>query len=327
MNRPTAHKTLGRTAIVAAVVIGLTGCMDYTIETTVNADGTGVRSERMELTRNKDFDLSERDLRSLTRATPDRGWKQSTRVGEKSDTTWLLEKKTDIRRLSDWSDPALRTLILAATPDKAETRIGYVRIGDVVFRSSIQVGVARRSDGTSVVTYRESFMWDHAVDALVEFLVKDLDGTLQERYPRLTAAERGAIVGFARARIWVAGDEGLFFGENEGEAIGRAADKTAEQAVKIVRVRYPEAQADTMRRIMTDLLEDPDNRVGALFEETLPGMNLGLNTSVIFRLTLPGVVNTTNASDRDGKTLVWKFSPLDNFSGPVEVFGESVVEG
>lgn len=44
-----------------------------------------------------------------------------------------------------------------------------------------------------------------------------------------------------------------------------------------------------------------------------------------FRLTLPGTVSTTNASEREGNTLTWKFSPLDNFTGPVEVFAESVV--
>jgi hypothetical protein len=189
------------------------------------------------------------------------------------------------------------------------------------------VAVAHRSDGTTLVTYRESFLWDQAADALVESLVQDLDGTLAQRYPRLTGAERASILGFARARIWVAGDEGLFTGENESEAIARAADKTAEQAVKIVRVHYPEAKSDTLRQIVADLLDDKDERISRIFEETLPGLNLGLNTSVVFRLTLPGTVSTTNAPERDGNTLSWTFSPLDNLTGPVEVFAESVVGG
>ena len=327
MKRPILNSRLGRTVLLAAVVTGLAGCMDYTIETTVNADGTGVRRERMELTRNEDFSLTEREVRALTLSGSEGGWRPSTRVDQDGDTTWVLERTADVRRLKDWSEPARRILILGTTPDKAETRLGYVRLGDVVFRSSIQVAVARRSDGTSLVTYRESFLWDQAADALVEFLVQDLDRTLAQEYPRLTAAERASILGFARARIWVAGDEGLFTGDDEDEAIARAADATAMQAVKIVRVRYPEAEADALRRIVADLLDDKDDRVSRLFEETLPGMNLGLNTSVVFRLTLPGTVSTTNASERDGNTLEWKFSPLDNLTGPVEVFAESVVEG
>jgi len=327
MNRPIPRGTLGRTAFLALLVSGLAGCVDYTIETTLNADGTGVRSERMDLTRNSDFQLTEGEVRSLTLSTPDRGWKSSVRVDQDGDTTWVLERKTDVRRLRDWGDATGRTLILGTTPDQADKRLGYVRLGDVVFRSSIQVAVARRSDGTSLVTYRESFLWDQAADALVEFLVQDMDATLRQRYPRLTDAERASILGFARARIWVAGEEGLFTGDNESEAVARAAEKTAEQAVKIVRVRYPEATTDALRQIVKDLLDDDDQRLAPLFEKTLPGLNLGLNTEVVFRLNLPGTVSTTNASGRDGTTLTWKFSATDNFTGPVEVFAESVVGG
>ncbi|HSG08860.1 MAG TPA: hypothetical protein VLA36_10915 [Longimicrobiales bacterium] len=327
MNRSTLRGTSSRTAFLALLVSGLAGCMDYTIETTVNADGSGVRTERMELTRNSDFELTEGEVRSLTLSTPGRGWKPSTKVDQDGDTTWILERKGDVRRLRDWADPSGRTLILGTTPDQAEKRLGYVRLGDVVFRSSIQVAVARRSDGTSLVTYRESFLWDQAADALVEFVVQEMDRRLKRTYPRLTDAERASIVGFARARIWVAGDEGLFTGENESEAIERAAEKTAEQAVKIVRVRYPEATTEAVRQIVESLLDDEDGRMSQLFERTLPGLNLGVNTSVIFRLTLPGTVSTTNASGRDGNTLTWKFSATDNFTGPVEVFAESVVEG
>lgn len=327
MNSPILRGTVRRTAFLALLVSGLAGCMDYTIETTVNADGTGVRSELVELTRNSDFELTEGEVRSLTLSTPDRGWKSSIRVDQDGDTTWVLERKTDVRRLRDWADPSGRTLILGTTPEQADKRLGYVRLGDVVFRSSIQVAVARRSDGTSLVTYRESFLWDQAADALVEFLIQEMDGTLKRTYPRLTVAERASILGFARARIWVAGDEGLFTGENQSEAIERAAAKTAEQAVKIVRVRYPEATTDAVRQIVEGLLDDEDGRLSELFERMLPGLNLGMNTSVVFRLTLPGTVSTTNASKREGNTLTWKFSPTDNFTGPVEVFAESVVGG
>ena len=324
MNRPFHHGLRG-VAGAAALALGLTGCLDYTVETTLLADGTGSRVERMEITRNSDFDLSEAAFRALTRTTPERGWKRSHKVDSDGDTTWILERKADVRRLSDWADPARSVLILGTTPEKAQQRVGYVKLGDVVFRSSIQVSVSHRSDGTSLVTYRESFLWDQAADALVEFLLTDLDRTLRERYPRLNDAERGAIVGFARARFWVAGDEGLFFGENEDEAIAEAAERTAEQAVKIVRVRYPEADADELRTIVSRLLHDQDNQVSRLFEETLPGMNLGFNTSMVFRLTLPGSVTTTNAPKREGNTLEWEFSPLDDLTTPKEIFGEAVV--
>jgi hypothetical protein len=312
---------------LVALVLGASGCMDYTIETTLEADGTGVRVERMEITRSDASNLSERDVRALTASSREKEWRTSHRVESDGDTTWVLERRSDVRTLRDWSDPARRTLILGTVPAKAEDRLGYVRLGDVAFRSSIQVGVSRRSDGTSLVSYRESFLWDQAVDAIVEFLVQDLDRALSERYPRLSAGERGSVVGFARARIWVAGEEGLFFGENEAEAVARAAEGTAEQAVKIVRVRYPEASVDELRTLVVERLDMEDEQLGRLFEQTLPGLNLGFNTTVVFRLTLPGAVGATNASSRDGNVLEWQFNPLDNLMAPLEVFAESVVGG
>lgn len=322
----THMKTLGRgLAIVGALM--LAGCLDYTIDVTVNSDGSGERVERMEVTRNSDFELSPSDFRALTSATPQRGWTPRTRVDEKGDTTWAFERRTAVSDLNSWSDVTRHSLILGTTPAKAETRLGYVRLGDVVFRSSLQVGVSRRSDGTSLVSYREAFIWDHAADAIVEFLVRDLDQILKTRYPRLTDAERGAVLGYARARIWVAGDEGLFFGENEDEAIARAVDHTSRHAVKIIRMRYPEVEIGPLRQVLSDLLNLNDEKAARLFEQTLPGLNLGFNTSVLFRLTLPGRITTTNTANRDGNTLEWKFSPLDDLTGPVEVFAEAVIGG
>jgi hypothetical protein len=312
------------TMVAAGFALGASGCMDYTIETSVHADGTGTRVERMEVTRNSEFDLSESDFRALTLSGAG-GWTATHRVDGDGDTTRVLERRQEIRRLAEWSEPPRRTLILGSLPTKAGTRLGYVRLGDVAFRSSVQVSVSRRSDGTSLVSYRESFLWDQAADALVEFFLRDMEGTLKEAYPRLSDAERAAILGFARSRIWVAGDQGLFFGENEDPAIAEAAARTAEHAVKIVRVRYPEATSEPIERMVTDLLKLEDDGAERLFTQTLPGLNLGFNTEVRFRLTLPGTVTTDNADRKDGKVLEWTFSPLDNLTSPLEVFAEAVV--
>jgi hypothetical protein len=311
---------------LAAVALVAAGCVDYTIETTVRPDGTGVRVERMEVTRNDDYDMAERDFRALTGATG-QTWRTSTRVDPGGDTVWVLERRAEVGRLRDWSDPVARALILAVPPERAEERLGYVRLGDVVYRSSVQVGVTRRSDGTSLVSYRERFLWDQAADALVEFIVQDLDRALAERYPRLSEGERGAILGFARARIWLAGDEGLFAGENEEQASAEAAARTAEHAVKIIRARYPGVQAAELRTLLLGLLSLEGEDVDRRFTEALPGVNLGINTEVVFRLTLPGTAGTNNADTRDGNTLEWTFSPLDDLTTPVEVFAEAVVGG
>jgi hypothetical protein len=326
MRRTIRYHVL-RAPALAMLALGLAGCMDYTFETTLEPDGSGVRVERMEVTRHDDLPLSEAEFRALTGATPDEGWGVTTRVDEDGDTTWVFERRREIDELAGWSDLSSRTLIVGTTPDQAAHRLGYVRLGDVAFRSSIQVGVARQSDGTSLVTYRERFLWDHVADAIVEFMLRDLEGALQTRYPDLTATDRGAIVGFARARLWIAGEEGLFFGENQDEAVTRAVERTTAHALKIVRVRDPGADGDELRALLTDLLAAQDEEAERLFAQTLPGLNLGFNTSVVFRLTLPGRITTTNTGRRDGNTLEWRFSPLDDITSPIEVFAEAVIPG
>lgn len=312
------------TVASAVALLGATGCLDYTIETTLQADGTGVRVERMEVKRNDDFSLPVADFRAVT-LSQGRGWTEATRVDADGDTTWVLERRTDLRRLGEWSDPARRPLILGVLPSRADERMGYVRLGDVVFRSSTQVGITRRSDGTSVVSYRESFLWDQAADVIVEFVLAGADKALRDRYPRLTEVERGTVLGFARARLWVAGEEGLFTSENEEEAIARAAETTAEHAEKVVRARYPEVTTEALRELFAAVMALEGEELERLFEDRLPGLNLGFNTQVVFRLTLPGTVTATNGARVEGGVLEWTFSPLDRLTEPVEVFAEAVV--
>ena len=316
-----------KNSLVAALALGSFACVDYTIETTVHPDGTGMREERMEVTRNDDLPITDADFRALTFTTDRQAWTVSSDIDEDGDTTWVLERRTDIADLAAWSDPDFGVRIAGAAPARAGTRIGYVELGDVLFRNSVQVATGRRSDGSASFSYREAFLWDRGADAIVEFLLRDLDESLRARYPRLTDAERGAIVGFARARIWVAGDEGLFFGENEDEAIERAVHETAEHGVKIVRVRYADADVDFLRETMAGLLAMEDEQAERLFEEMLPGLSVAFNTAVVFRLTLPGRVTSTNADHQDGNTLEWEFSPLDALAAPIELFAESVLGG
>lgn len=72
------------------------------------------------------------------------------------------------------------------------------------------------------------------------------------------------------------------------------------------------------------ILTDEDCEQTVRLFEMLPGLSLGLNTNVAFRLTMPGRVTATDAHRRDGHTLEWKFEPLDE---PVEVCAKSELGG
>jgi hypothetical protein len=313
------------TLLVAATVIATSGCLDYTIDTTVRADGSGVRSERMEVTRNDDFDLPPEALLTLTRSGATEGWRPSMEIQADGDTTWIQERQRSFGSPSSWAATGESVVLLGALPERADDRLGLVRLGDVRLRSAIQVRSARGSDGSTSISYRESFVWDDAAAVMVEFLIRDVDHSLRERYPRVPELERGGILGFARARVRDAGEAGLFFDENTADLVARAVDDISTHALRVIRVYHEDARQATIAEIFSEAFSFDDEDSSRLFTELLPGLNLAFNTSVVFRLTMPGSVTTTNAGTRDGSVLEWEFSPLDDLRGPIEIYAESVI--
>lgn len=86
---PFHHRLIRAAALFLSV--GMAGCLDYTFETTVHADGTGVRVQRMEFARNDNLKLSADEVRALTLAVPEEGWRTSTRLNKDGDTVWVAE--------------------------------------------------------------------------------------------------------------------------------------------------------------------------------------------------------------------------------------------
>ncbi|MGW8266395.1 MAG: hypothetical protein ACWGSQ_08510 [Longimicrobiales bacterium] len=310
--------------ILSLLALGPWACTDYFVETTVNADGSGVRVERIEVSENEDVEASEADYALVMHTTPEDGWAHSVTVDSDGDTVQVFDRRLPVKDLSSWSGLSERFKIDGTTPAKAGTRLGYVTLGEVRFRNAVRVGRGEVSDGTTTFSYRETFTWTRAVDALVEFFMVGLDEALAGRYPLLSQAERGQVVGFARARYWVALEEGLLGDDsNEEQMLTDAARRTAEQAVKSVRVRYPGEEEDALAALIREVLLDDDRFI--TFTREMPGLDLAFNAHVVFRLRLPGTVTDSNAHKRDGTTLVWEFGPADALLTPIEIYAESVM--
>ena len=310
---------------LALLALGAGGCTDYTLETTLNPDGSGVRVERVEVGENEDVEASAADYPMVMHTTAEEGWAHRVEVESDGDTIQVFERRLPVLDLASWARLSERFKIDGTTPAKAGTRLGYVTLGDVRFRNAVRVGRGEVSDGTTTFSYRETFTWTRAVDALVEFFMADLDKALAAKYPLLSQVERGQIVGFARARYWVAVEEGLLGDDSDEEQLlSAAARRTAEQAVKAVRVRYPTEKAEVLERLFTEVLLN-DDRFIALTRE-LPGLDLAFNAHVEFRLNMPGTVTDSNAHKRVGTTLVWEFGPADALMAPIEIYAESVLE-
>lgn len=315
------------TLMLLFVSLLMTGCVEYTIETTLNPDGGGLRVEQMDATGDgEDAGISAESFPGLMHTTEADGWTHSEEVEEDGEVYHRFQRRTRIEELSDWSELNDKVRISGAVMDGARKEIGYVSLGEVRFRNAIHVRRSADSDGNVSFVFRETFTWEKAVDALAEFLMQNLEDSLAAHYPAVTGEERSEIVGFARSRFWVAVDEGLFTEDgDEDELLTDAGERTAHHALNIVKRRYPQAEEASLTQLMVEALSETDDEFVEFIEEDLPGLNIAINSEITFRLNMPGRVTDSNAHNRDGTTLEWEFGPGDAFSGPVEIYAESVV--
>ncbi|UCC71091.1 MAG: hypothetical protein JSV86_11925 [Gemmatimonadota bacterium] len=315
-------------AALTVTTLATGGCIEYRIEATLNPDGSGVRTEQMVVGRTDELSVrvSTEQFGQLMHVTERDGWTYSREV-EDDDTLHVLRRETRVSDLAAWADLSGDVLMTASTAVGVEASVGHVSLRDVQFMNAVRVETGRSPAGSSF-TYRETFYWENLMDAIIEYLALRFRATLDARYPDLSAEQRGEVVGLMRGGLWAAMDQGLFdAGGDEEEAIVSAfIDGTAEQAAKIVRRRYPDAEEEFFRNVLRQLYEDENDQLGTFLEEELPGVQLAANSEIVFRLNMPGRVIVSNAHERDGNTLVWEFGPADATTAPVEVFAESVVE-
>jgi len=313
------------------LVVSSSACVEYTIETTLHTDGSGFREERMEVTKNDDLEMSPGTFGELMRVTAQHGWTRSLEVDSKGDTTNIFLRKTRIGDLESWSDLNGAVYIAGSAPADSNTRVGYVTLGDIRFRNQVEVEKGTVTDGSTSFTYRETFYWEEAIDVLVESSMSVFSQALSEKYPLLSGHELGEMVGIARAHLWTALDGGYFdLDGDEDRLMSRARDLTTEQAVNILKMRYPQESGFFLKDLLHKLYRG-EGAAGqeweAFLEEHLPGIDLAIYTGIQIRLNMPGRVMNSNHHQMDGSTLVWEFEHLNAVASPIEIFAESFVGG
>jgi hypothetical protein len=322
----TTHGPMTPTRLLALATAcsALVACADYTVETTVYADGSGLREVWVKATDAPDSPAEREQFLALTHLSQREGWTHGFSVGADGDTAFTFHKSTAVPDLASWSGVSGGLTIDGSIPAYADEHIGYVRLGDVGFRNTVRVARGRTSDGTITLRYEETFTWEQALDALGEAIVRSLDAHLVRRFPRLAPEERGQIEGAFRTRFWMMVDAGILEeGADEERLTAEMARATAEQAARVLRPRYPETSVSELEALILDALEGEATSLEV--DERLPGVNLGFNTSIVFRLRLPGEVTSSNSDREDDGVLVWEFGPDDTLLAPVEIRAESVV--
>ncbi|RMH17602.1 MAG: hypothetical protein D6701_07315 [Gemmatimonadetes bacterium] len=316
--KPSAFAARLTTALLITVLGS--GCLEYTLDTTLRDDGSGVRETRLELTGHDDIDLSADDFRRLTHVSEAEGWEHRVRLDDDGDTVHVFVRALRIGALRDWERASGTFLIDGAV----EQRAAADRDRPVRFQNRIAVRRTEESGGSVGFELRETFSWTGAIDAMVSFFVDDLDRRLGEQLPGLSAAGRGEIVGMTRARLSDAVRDGLLLGESDQEeALADLARRTAQEAVSGRRAGAALPTEAQVEAVLLETFADAEERLTDYVEQRFPGILLAVNSEVVYRLRLPGTILRTNADETEDGALVWRFSPADALTAPIEIVAVS----
>jgi hypothetical protein len=313
-------------AATATAFLWLSGCVEYEIDTTLREDGSGTRYEEMIVEEGDDADIriSYSDFAELMFVTEDHRWTHREEVRD-DDTVHVLGRKTAVGSLSSWADLNGQVRIAGAVSSEAGSYVGHVRLGDVQFHNATSVETGRVGEYTTYA-YQESFYWENLADVLVEYFAETFTAVMDARYPDMTSEQRGEVLGLVKGGLWSAVEQGLLDAgdEEEEKLVSAFVGRTAPQAARVVRRAYPDAEAGSFELMLREHYDDEDNELGDFIERALPGVDLALRSEIVFRLRMPGWVTASNAHERDGATLIWRFGPADAATTPVEIFAESV---
>ncbi len=324
------HGTRAGAVAFGIISLILGGCVDYAVDTTLNTDGSGTRAIRVDVTdpgKLEDFGLSPLEFRDVMNLSDRLGWDHEVKLQEDGDTVHVFRLEKRMATLGSWAEANGDIGIAGVPAGRARSKLGYLTLGDVQFQNRLWVRLDGNSAESPTLRYQEHFLWENGVEALHEAILEQMEGALQGAYPRLTDRERGEIVGYARASIRSAIDEGVLdaSSDEQDRLWNRVLSGTASQGIKAVKEHYPSAQEESLRECLDVLSGDGETDGVEDIDKLLPGLSLAWNTQIEMRLTMPGRITTTNAHQQEGNTLMWEFSPIDALGGPIVLVAESVV--
>lgn len=309
-------------------VLALSGCVEYSSDTTVRADGSGIRREELRVYR-ADRDPADSILRrlfgELASVTAASRWIHGA-ILEDGDTVHRFRRETGIEAVRDWTRLSNTVRIAGATVQNAPALVGTVRLGDVQFRNDVLVEVEPIGRGRAF-TYRETYAWENLTQVLVEYLAGAYVKSVTDAHPSLSQGQRSALLSQVTGSVWLAVGQGLFdaTGGAAETVVASLARTVARQTLRAIGAEARTGARQTFATLLRDIYDDED-----AFEQEvlmqLPGARLAFRYEMEVRVKMPGVVTATNAHRRDGDTLVWEFTPGDALTAPVELVAQSVVD-
>ena len=315
--------------LLAAVAtsLSLIGCHKMKVQTTLNADGSGVRD--MELTievDEGDTTMTLSDYRQLMNVTRERGWSHETsrKKSEKSGQIKILHKFTTEERASNIFELAEMSGDIHIIGTNHNPRFDGVCFDNSIY---VETGMSPRG---RILLYRETFSWTGMVEALLEYRLEQYRPPLKQHYPRFEAGEVDEWFGFFKGSFMAAVDDGVFDLDRDERArrFGESINRVAAYAMDMIHRENPKANDSLVVQAAKSMFVDWDKFDDTAGDMDLMGVVLATVLDLTVRVDVPGIIVETNADRREvysdplagRQVMVWDIDPNRAATKPIEIF-------
>jgi hypothetical protein len=320
------------TALFAAII--LAGCHEMKVETTLNADGSGVRE--MALTIEMDEGDEEEivtlsDYRELMNVTDERGWSydKTTATPKDSEKAKEYHRFNRVRRAGNIAELAQMSGDIHIVGTNTNSKFD-----DVYFTNSIYVEKGVSPHGRTL-TYRETYSWSGLTESLLDYRLDGYRPVLVQQYPTLEPAELNEWFGFLKGTFMAAVDEGIFDMASEERArhFTNSIKRVVAYAMDMIRAKDPDADDSHIMRVVLSIFVEWDELDKTAEDMGLMGVVLAIVLDLTMRVDIPGRIVETNADRREThsdpskgrQTLVWDIDPGAAVTRPIEIYVKSEI--
>lgn len=281
-------------------VLALAGCQQMAAESTMAADGSGTRTLTLTLDEGSDESAARAALPALAAGDWERSITVKNEDGREKKLP-TLRRTTRVRGLADW----------AAT--SGDVRVQAAPGSDIRLDNHVSV-----EKGADTWTYRETFAWTGAYEALIGCVASCFRDDMAAAHPQLTAAQLAELRGLA-AGVCTMGARAQAKADGSFELDEELAATTlAELAGTVLDRAGVRAEQAAVRTIAATAIHAEDGRLKAFIARELPGFDFADDTSLDLRVVMPGRVVATNGTLGDDGVVTWSFSLVDPLVGPRE---------
>lgn len=305
------------TACGAALAMALlAGCRQYEIDITINPDGSGSRTLRLQADP-VDFEEEESSLEEfigLHGLGPNSDWTMAleSEAGSKQEI-FVFSRHSRPGGPEDWQHQS-GDLSIRGTLERGPYSL-------VAFANEVSVELVP-GPAPRTCTYRERFAWTGLREILTGRQAEGFFHRLSGSYPYLTGEDRRELTGLLAGAILATVELEASSREREGvaEALARAVEA---HAGDIIRRHDPSAACEDLAQITQEAITGADQSLEAFLRRELPGAYLAGATSITVRVTTSGRIVDSNADRVEGKLATWTFDVWDALVRPVELFVRS----